>query len=133
RGLLRAADRRQRHAPEPLGAAAARELPAPRRPGAGVRALREDRPPLHQEPRPYSRRLQGRWRSRRPLGSGVGGWARGGLGCSPPARAGLRGGFPLTRCAPRPVPTGVGGGPLPPPPRSPTTFFRLVCSFFSCA
>ncbi len=39
---------------------AAGELPAARRPGTGLRALREDRAPLHQEPRPHPRRLQDR-------------------------------------------------------------------------
>src|SRR5439155_15242546 len=75
---------RERLAPEPVGTPSAGELPAPRRSGAGVRAVREDRAPLHQESRSHPRRLQDRRRRRGSLGSGLVGRGGDGLRRRPP-------------------------------------------------
>src|SRR2546422_8607327 len=54
---------RDRRAPDPLGEAATGELPARGRSGAGVRAVREDRAPGDQEPRPHPDRKSTRLNS----------------------------------------------------------------------
>src|SRR5439155_17605621 len=70
-GVLRAPDGGDEHAVGGLGEATQDQLPGRRRPGAGVRAVRQDRVALHAEPRPDSHGVQERGSGRRTLGSGV--------------------------------------------------------------